>query len=172
MGKYYFDQGAADAQLNNKGDQDYKNYDGAGALRTMELYEKTVNAADTKVELKYVAPEVRVNLERLGFDKTILDSSLHYTNTGAGTAHLTVESASRPDHQTSPHSKGPFGDPTLDQAFRAMQTGGEAQLTIAAQRMLDSPAGQKLMHTGNELLAQQQGQEQSAPTQQAPAETR
>lgn len=175
MGKHYFDKKPADARLGAKGDQDYKHYYANGALSAIELYEKTVNAAHKKADPKYAAPGVSVNLKELGLDKVLLHSSLHYVNTTARKAAPTIADAGQPAHQKSAHAKGPFGDPTLDQAFHAMQTGGEAQLSIAAQQMLDSPAGRQIMQTGNDLLAQQQRQEQPAPAQQTqlmPAETR
>ncbi len=171
MGKHYFDKGPAEARLGTHGNQDYKHYYGEGALATVDLYEKTVNEAHQKADPKYTPPEVRVDLKQLGLDKSLLDPKLNYTDTSPGKTHPILEGAGHPEHSTTQPAKGPFGDPALDQAYRAMQKGDDAQLNAAVHKVNDSSEGQRLAQTGRQLLSEQPRPEQ--PIQQpAPTHTR
>lgn len=165
MGKHYFDKSPAEARLGTNGNQDYKHYYGEGALGVVDAYEKAVTDHYKAANPSYTGPEVRVNLHELGLDKNLLNPGLHYTDTSPGRAHPVIEGA-----DAQPPAKSPFGDPALDKAFHALQTGNDAQVGHAAQQLHNSPEGQRLTQAGTHLLAEQQRQEQ--PTQvQAPAQT-
>jgi hypothetical protein len=162
MGKYYFDKTLPPHQgLGPKGDQNYHNYYGNWALNYVDSAERSVQAAHAS-DPKYVAPKVDVDLQKIGLDKTQLDTTLKYTDTSPGHQPAKpVEAVQAP--------KGPFGDPALDHAFHAMQAGNDARVTQAAQQLQNSPDGQRLAQVGNHLLAEQQRQEPPAQTQ-APAQ--
>ena len=159
MGKYYFDKPLAPhTGLGPNGNQNYHNYYGEWALNVVDGAEKSIQAAHAS-DPKYVAPKVEVDLHKIGLDKAQLNTPLHYTDTSPGQGPAKpVEAAQQP-------TKGPFGDPALDKALHAMQSGNEAQVSHAAQQLQHSVDGQRLMQAGNKLLAEQQRQEQPAQTQ-------
>jgi len=174
MGKYYFDKPlAAPNGLGPNGNQNYHNYYGNWALNYVDAAEKSVQATHQS-DPKYVPPKVEVDLQKIGLDKAQLNTHLNYTDTSPGKTHPIVESANGPERNGSPTTqpiKGPFGDPALDQAYHALQKGNDAQLDKAAQAAHNSPDGQRLMQTGNQLLHEQQ-QNQLTQAPQAPAPTR
>lgn len=163
MGKHYFDKTLIPPNgLGPKGDQNYHNYYGEWALNYVDAVEKSVQANHSS-DPKYVAPKVEVDLQKIGLDKNQLNTTLHYTDTSAGKSPAEpVEAAPQP-------ARGPFGDPALDKAFHAMQTGNDAQVNLAAQQFQHSTDGQRLTQAGNNLIAEHQRQEQQAQTQ-APAQ--
>ncbi|MFS8137236.1 MAG: hypothetical protein ACMG50_03815 [Thermomonas sp.] len=176
MGKHYFDKAlAAPNGLGPKGNQDYHNYYGNWALNQINVAEKAAQATH-KSDPKYVPPKVEVDLHKVGLDKGQLDTHLKYADTSPVIKKPVIPGAHVSEHDVAvpaaQASKGPFGDPLLDQAFLAMQKGQDAQLNASAQHLQSSPEGQKLLQTGTDLLAQQQSQEQAAPTQSMPAQSR
>jgi hypothetical protein len=170
MGKYYFDKTmAAPHGLGPKGNQNYHNYYGNWALDRIDAVEKSVQAA-RQSDPKYVAPEVEINLRKIGLDQTQLDTPLHYTDTNPAKR----KSPATPfEESQSPakRAKGTFGDPVLNEALHAMRSGNDARITQAAQQVQNSPDGQRLTQAGNNLLTEQQKQEPAAQTQ-APAQPR
>lgn len=159
MGKYYFDKPLAPhTGLGPNGNQNYHNYYGEWALNVVDAAEKsaqTTHASDPK----YVPPKVDIDLQKIGLDKAQINTTLHYTDTSPG------KGPAKPIEAAQPPAKGPFGDPALDKAFHAVQTGNDAHVTHAAHQLQNSADGQRLTQTGNSLLAEQQRQEQPAQTQ-------
>jgi len=163
MGKHYFDQTPAQARLGNNGNQDYKHYYGEGAISLIDYHEQVATADHKAADPSYTPPEARIDLKELGLDKNLLDPGLQYTDTSPGRAHPIVEGAS-----AQQPTKGPFGDPALDQAYQALQKGNDAQLNKAAQSIQNSPDGQQLVQAGQQALKQQQPPEQPVQAPQAP----
>ncbi len=77
MGKYYFD---TPATLGKNGNQSYPNYYGDWAMGVVESKEKAAHAARKLVDPTAVAPEVEINLNKLGLSKAVLTNTLTYTD--------------------------------------------------------------------------------------------
>jgi hypothetical protein len=81
MGDYYFDKPLSKGTLGTNGNQNYPNYYGDWALNTVKAYEKSYADHYKKTDSKYASPEVDVNLGALGLSKTVLTTTLAYTDT-------------------------------------------------------------------------------------------
>jgi hypothetical protein len=82
MGKHYFDQPPSATRIGAKGNQDYPNYYGEWAVNVIADYEKTALAEARKADPKAAEPEVKLNLWENKLDKSLLDTTLKYTDTG------------------------------------------------------------------------------------------
>jgi hypothetical protein len=78
MGKYYFDGGSA--SLGKNGNQSYPNYYGDWAMGVVETKEKAALATRKIADPTAVAPEVELNITKLGLSKAVLTNTLIYTD--------------------------------------------------------------------------------------------
>jgi hypothetical protein len=74
--------------------------------------------------------------------------------------HLHQDKSSGPEYQGSVSAPAmPFGNPYLNRMLAAVTAGDEAGASRIAQEFVQSPQGVAFVHRGEQLLAQQQGEE-------------
>lgn len=78
MGKYYFD--GSSASLGKNGNQTYPNYYGDWAMGAVETREKAAHATRKIADPTAVAPEIELNITKLGLSKAVLTNTLIYTD--------------------------------------------------------------------------------------------
>jgi hypothetical protein len=80
MGGYYFDKPLSKGSLGTNGNQNYPNYYGDGALANVKAYEDHYTAQHKKTDPAYTGAEVQVDLGKLGLSKSVLTTTLTYTD--------------------------------------------------------------------------------------------
>jgi hypothetical protein len=78
MGKYYFDQPPSSARLGPSGNLDYPHFMANQFLNIIDKFEKTALTEKQKTDKTATAPEVQLDLKKLGLDSRLLSTTLPY----------------------------------------------------------------------------------------------
>jgi hypothetical protein len=146
MGKHYFDQPPSSARIGAKGNQDYPNYYGEWAVNVIADTEKRALAEAKKLDPKAVAPEVKLNLKDIGLDKSLLDTSLKYTDTSPKKPIV---------HGQDPYGGGiPFLRPEDAEAARKAEPALYGQALKALEKIDIGIGGQELRNVAAAVALQ------------------
>lgn len=81
IGKIYFDAPASETRIGKNGNQDYPTYYADWAMSVVESREKSAHDKAKAANPAAKAPEVQIDLQKIGADKSLLTTTLKYTDT-------------------------------------------------------------------------------------------